>query len=321
MILGLVAAILFFVLLQAFFSGSEMAVISVNRIRLEQMAQNKVSQAVLLKKMLSSPNRVLSTTLIGTNLSVVISSVVFTSLVVASWGAGFTWLVPLIMTPLILIFAEAVPKAVARFHADTITFHIARLLKFFEWIFWPVVLLVSFIARIMLLPLKVKPPKRLSPFVSREELKLLIQESKKDVDIKPHERAIVHRIFEFGSKKVKEIMVPMKDVVNIAASDNPWQLKEISKASGFSRILVYEEKKENIIGFANVFDALYEEKRFTQVKECLRPVLYISQESPMDQVFYSLQLQRKQIAVLLDEKKQHVGMVSFKDLLDEIVGE
>jgi CBS domain containing-hemolysin-like protein len=288
---------------------------------MEQLAQNKVSQAVLLKKMLMSPDKVLSTTLIGTNLSVVISSAVFTSLVVAFWGGEYIWLTSLIMTPLILIFGEAVPKVAARFYADTITFHIAKLLRFFEWVFWPVILLVSFIARIMLLPFKVKPPKRVSPFVSREELKLLIKESKKDADIKPHERAIVHRIFEFGSKKVKEIMVPMKDIISIAASQDPGQLKEVSRTTGLSRILVYEEKKENIIGFANVFDALYEETGFAQVKECLRPVLYISQESPIDQVFYSLQLQRKQIAVLLDEKQRHVGMVSFKDLLDEIVGE
>jgi len=321
MILGMITAIALFVLLQAFFSGSEMAVISVNRIKMEQLAQGRLSQALLLKRMLSSPDRLLSTTLVGTNLSVVISSAIFTVLVVATLGQGYAWLTPLIMTPVILIFGESIPKAVARFYADKVVYRIAGVLKFFSLVFWPLVMLTSFISRIILLPLKTKEAKRLSPFVSREELKLLIRESKKDEVIKPHERAIIHRIFEFGSKKVKEIMVPIKDVVSIDSSSEPSRLKDLSRASGFSRILVYEGEKENIIGFANVFDALYEEGKFARVSECLRPVLYVSCESAIDKVFYLLQLKRMQVAVLLDENSRHIGMVTFKDLLDEIAGE
>lgn len=321
MILGTIVAIALFVLLQAFFSGSEMAVISVNRIKMEQLAQSRLSHALLLKKMLASPDRLLSTTLVGTNLSVVISSAIFTALVVATLGQGYTWLTPLIMTPVILIFGESIPKAVARFYADKIAYRIAGILKFFSLVFWPLVLVTSFISRIILLPLKTKEAKRLSPFVSREELKLLIRESKKDEVTKPHERAIIHRIFEFGSKKVKEIMVPIKDVVSIDSSSEPSRLKDLSRASGFSRILVYEGARGNIIGFANVFDALYEEGKFARVLDCLRPVLYVSCESPIDKVFYLLQLKRMQVAVLLDENNRHIGMVTFKDLLDEIAGE
>jgi len=321
MVLGMVAVIIFFVLSEAFFSGSEMAVISVNRIKMEQLAQQKLSRAVLLKKMLASPDRLLSTTLVGTNLSVVASSAVFTVLIAAALGQGYTWLTPVIMTPVILILGEAIPKTAARFYADKLTFALARLLRFFEFAFWPLVLLVSSISRLILLPWKAKELTRKSLFVSREELKLLIKESRKGEAIKPHEHAIIHRIFEFGSKKVKEIMVPLKDVVSIDAQDSPFRLKELSKASGYSRILVYAGKKENIIGFANVFDALYEEGKFAKVLDCLRPVLYVSCESPIDKVFYSLQLKRMQVAVLVDENNKHKGMATFKDLLDEIAGE
>ncbi len=315
-----VVAIIFFVLSEAFFSGSEMAVISVNRIKMEQLAGQKLSRAVLLKKMLASPDRLLSTTLVGTNLSVVASSAIATALIAAGLGGGYAWLTPVIMAPVILIFGEAVPKAVFRYYADKITFALAGLLRFFEFVFWPLVLLVSSISRLILLPLKAGEAKRKSLFVSREELKLLIKESEKGEVVKPHERAIIHRIFEFGSKKVKEIAVPLKEAISLDAQENPLQLKELSRASGFSRILVYEGKKQNIIGFANVFDALYEEGRFAKVLDCLRPVLYISQESPIDKVFYSLQLKRMQVAVLLDENNEHTGMVTFKDLLDEIAG-
>lgn len=321
MISAMIIAIIFFILLEAFFSGSEMAVISVNRIKMEQLARSKVTQAALLKKMLASPDRLLSTTLVGTNLSVVISSAIFTTLVVSFLGCGYAWLTSVIMTPVILIFGEAIPKAAARFYADRVTFRIARVLRFFEFVFWPVVIIVSSISRIMLLPLRTKEKARKSLFVTREELRSLIKESKKDEEIKPHERAIIHRIFEFGSKKVKEIMVPIKDVVSINSQESPAQLKEISKASGYSRILVYQGEKRNIVGFANVFDALYEEGKIAKVLDCLRPVLYISQESPIDKVFYALQLKRMQVAVLLDEHNKHAGMVTFKDLLDEIAGE
>ena len=316
----LIAAIGLFILLEAFFSGSEMALISVNRIKMEQLAQSNVRQAVLLKRMLAFPDRLLSTTLVGTNLSVVISSVIFTALVVGTLGRGYVWVTTVVMTPIILIFGEAVPKAVFRHYADSVTFRIAGILRFFELLFWPVVAVVSGISRIIIFPLRTKKAKRLSPFVTREELKSLIKEGKQEVT-RPHERAIIHRIFEFGSKKVKEIMVPAKDIVSIDAQDNPSQLKELSRSSGYSRILVYKGAKDNLIGFANVFDALYEEGKFSRVFECLRPVLYISQESPVDKVFYSLQLKRMQAAVLLDENNKHRGMVTFKDLLDEIAGE
>jgi putative hemolysin len=310
-----------FVLLEAYFSGSEMGIISVNRIKLEQLAQSNVTSAVLLKRMLRSPDRLLSTTLVGTNLSVVISSALFTALITATLGQRFTWLTTVIMTPVILIFGEAIPKAVFRYYADRITLRTAGLLRFFSFIFLPLVIVVSSITRIILFPFKVKEGAKKSPFVTREELKLLIKESKKEDEIKPHERAIIHRIFEFGSKKVKEIMVPIKDVVSIDAQDDPVRLKELSKERGFSRILVYQDKKQNIIGFANAFDVLYEENKGTKVLERLHPVFYVSCESPIDKVFFSLQLKRMQVAVLLDANNNHVGIVTFKDLLDEIVGE
>lgn len=321
MVFGMLLVCVLFVLLEAFFSGSEMAIISVNRIKMEQLAQSRIKQAMVLKRMLASPDKLLSTTLVGTNLSVVISSAIATVLIVTTLGQRCTWLTSVIMAPIILVFGEAVPKAVFRYYADRITFRITGLLRFFSFLFWPMVILITAISRIILLPLEAKAKSRKSLFVTREELKLLIRESKKDTAIKPHERAIIHRIFEFGSKKVKQIMVPIKDVISLDAQDGPSGLKELSRSSGYSRILVYENDKQNIIGFANVFDALYEEGRFTKVKDCLRPVLYISQESPIDQVFYQLQLQRMQVAILLDENNRHVGMVTFKDLLDEIAGE
>jgi len=314
-------AIVFFILLEAFFSGSEMGVISVNRIKMEQLAQSNVKQAVLLKKLLSFPDRLLSTTLVGTNISVVISSALFTALMHYYLGEGYGWITPVVMTPLVLIFGEAVPKVVFRYHADTLTFHVTKILKFFSITFYPVVTLVSFLSKVLLFPLKVKTKAKKSLFVTREELRLLIKESKKDQVTKPHERAIIHRIFEFGSKKVKEIAVPVGNVVSVSAGDDLPKLKEASRQSGFSRILVYKGSKSNLIGFANVFDALYEEKRFTRVSECIRSVLYVSQDSPIDKVFYALQLKRMQVAVLVDEKERHTAIVTFKDLLDEIVGE
>ncbi|MBN2096858.1 MAG: HlyC/CorC family transporter [Candidatus Omnitrophica bacterium] len=313
--------VLLCILLEAFFSGSEMGIISLNRIKMEQLAQSKVQQALLLKKMLSSPDRLLSTTLVGTNLFVVLSSAITTTMIVKTLGDSYVWLTSVMLTPLVLIFGEAVPKAVFRYYADKITFYVAGLLRFFEFLFWPVVWLVSIISQIILFPVKEKEKRKKSLFVTREELKLLIRESKQTGEIKPHERAIIHRIFEFGSKKVKEIMVPIKDVVSIESKEDAARLKELARTSGFSRILVYQDEKQKITGFANVFDALYEAEKCQRVMDCLRPVLYISQESPIDKVFYSLQLKRMQVAVLTDEQNRHLGMVTFKDLLDEIVGE
>ncbi|MFH1245291.1 MAG: hemolysin family protein [Candidatus Omnitrophota bacterium] len=311
--------ILVFVLLEGFFSGTEMALISVNRIKMEQLAQSKVKKAVLLRKILSSPDRLLSTTLVGTNLCVVMSSALFTVLIVEAVGEQYSWLTTVVMTPVVLIFAEAVPKIVFRYYADKLAFRLAWFLRGFELIFWPVVIIVKFIARIILFPLRIQQPKKSSLYVTREELKFLIKEGKKNDVIKPNERAIIHRIFDFGSKKVKEIMLPIRDALSIDISEGIAHLKELSGKSGFSRVLVWEKDKKNIVGFVNVFDVLYEENRYKSISECVRPVLYVSCETPIDKVFYSLQLKRRQIAVLLDENNKHAGMVTVKDLLDEIV--
>ena len=320
-ILVLIIGIAIFLLLEAFFSGSETALISVNRLKLENLAHEKVKSAVEVKDILKNPDRILSTTLTGTNLSVVGASVFFTALAIKKLGANCEWLTTAIMTPIILILGESLPKSIFRHNADSATLRIVKPLKLFMLLFAPVVAMVLAVSRAILFPFTRKQEAKKSLFVTREELKSLLRESEREGVIEPYERATIYRIFEFGSKKAEEVMIPLERIVSLSIESSINQLKDIVKQTGFSRILVYKDDSRNLVGFVNIFDILYQEKEVKGLADYLREVLYFSQETPIDKVFFELQLKRKQIAVLNDEQQRPVGMVTLKDLLDEIVGE
>ena len=159
-----------------------------------------------------------------------------------------------------------------------------------------------------------------SPFVTSEELRYLIQESEKGGAVQSHEKAMIYRIFDFGKKKVSNIMVPLKDIVSIEIGESVAKFIDLSKKHGFSRIPVYEGKPDNIIGFLNIYDVLWGEKA-DLIRDFLRPVLYVDKNDVADNVLLGLQLNVRQAAVVKDETGRNIGFVTVKDLLDEVVGE
>ena len=270
--------------------------------------------------MLSEPEKFLSTTLVGTNLSVVAASAIFTGIIMENLGQNFEWVTTVVLAPIILIFGEIIPKTVFRIAADKVTPVVCLPLWFFMKIFGPVVTGVSFIAKVILRPFIRKKDIKKSPFVTREELRYLIQESEKGGAVQSHERAMIYRIFDFGKKRVSNIMVPLKDIISIEVGESVTRLIELSKEHGFSRIPVYEGRPDNIIGFLNIYDILWGEKA-DLIRDLLRPVLYVNKNDIADSVLLGLQLNVRQAAVVKDEAGRNVGFVTVKDLLDEVVGE
>ena len=161
-------------------------------------------------------------------------------------------------------------------------------------------------------------------FVSREELKYFIKESERAGIIEPTKRAMVYNIFDFGKKKISEVMVASKKVISLDVSCSIDDCIAICKKTKHLRIPISEQQENNVIGFINIFDILYktkEEQKKISIRQLIRPVYYIKKEMLIDNVLFSMRIKRLQVAIVIDKFHRAEGMVTIKDLLDEVIGE
>ena len=308
MIVETILIIALCIIFAGFFSGSETALISINRVKLRHLAEAGKPDAKKITELIKTPEKVLAMTLVGTNIAIVTASGLCTSLV------NEAWLATLILTPLVLIFAEAIPKFIFRQRANELALRFAKPITFFYKLLYPCVYVILRISG------QTKQTHK-SPFVTREELKYLIREGERSGAIEPRERSIIHSIFNFGAKKVKEILVPLKNTAVIDAAADIKALKELVKQTGYSRIPVYEKTKDNIIGIVNILDTLVIEDITQKIKQIIRPCTLVSQETPIDNVLLILQSKKQPLGIITDVNKKPVGIVTIEDLVEEIVGE
>ncbi len=314
--------IAFFIMLEGFFSGSETALISLNRLRLRSLIQKKDPRSLIISKMLEEPDRLLGTTLVGTNISVILATIILTSFLITNFSLKNESIVTLILAPLVLIFGEMIPKAVFRQKADILALNLAYILRFFSVLLYPIVYIVTAFSKLILkFSRKREDRKKFSLFVTRDELRYLIRESEREGVIEPHERTIISHIFDFGAKRLRDVMVKFEDIKLVDIDMRLSEFKELAASTLLSRFPVYENKKDNFIGLVNILDILYEEEKAINLREFLRPILFFKDEDLIDEVLLKLQTEKQNMAVVLDSNKKPVGLVTIKDLLDELAGE
>jgi len=309
------------VILEGFFSGSEIAIISLNRIRLRILSESKISKAILIQNMLKDPNRLLATTLVGTNIAVVVASAVTTKLIHDAYNINSEWITTLILAPIILIFAEFIPKAIFSQSADRITFSLASFLEFFWKLFYPLVWFVRIFVNAILRLITGRPAgKKKSPFVTTEEIKYLIKESESEGEIDNYERSIIYKIFDFGKKKLSTVMENLDSLEYISDKASIELLMKKAKESGFSRFPVRKDSRE-FLGIINILDVVYEKDKTQPIKDLIRPIEYISKNVYIDNALYRLQSKKQTLAIVVDDDEKPVGFFTMEDLLEELVGE
>lgn len=309
------------ILLEGFFSGVEIAVVSLNRIRLRILAEAKDKKAVRIQKMLSNPDRLLGTTLVGTNLAVVVASSVCTKLIYDRYGFNSEWVTTLILAPIVLVFGEFVPKAIFSQRADRITYHLGFILKFFWKLFYPLVWLINrFVNLILKWLMDPAAAKKGSPFVTREELRYLIRESEAEGEIGPYERSIIYKIFDFGKKKAKDIMKPLEEMVYLSGFNDIEELLVKAEQSGYSRFPIRSESGQ-FQGLVNILDVVYEEDKKKLLQEFIRPLEYVDANMDIDNILFNLQSEKQTFAIVRDPHHTSIGFFTMKDLLEELVGE
>ena len=314
----IVLAIAFCILMEGLFTGSEMVLISADRHKLTERARSGNRGAQIALDLLSRPDRTLATTLSGTDLFVVLSTVLTASYLLPRVGSHAEWATVGVVAPLVILFGEIVPKTFARPRADALAGAAARFVRAAQVCLYPIVAAVSFLGRLLSRPFGGVPP--LHDVVTREELRLILQVSRVDSDVETHERTMVRRVFTFGETKVADIYRPLSQVVALPESAVCREAALLAARSGYSRYPVFRERIDRVVGFLHILDVVGSPPD-APVLPLLRKALFVPELMAIDELMRKFQEERTSFAVVVDEFGGVTGLVTAEDVVEEVVGE
>ena len=307
-------------LASAFFSAAEMAFIAANRIRLRHLAEQGVRVARGYLEAFQQPERLLSTAMMGVTIAHVSASALTTALLLPWLDRKAALWATVILTPLMLVFGEILPKTLTQQRATAVALKILDPLRAAAWLLAPVVWTANIMVGAMLRGLGYR--ERRDPFVSRDDLRLLFQvEPQGTTDVKDEEREMIEGIFDLGETTVREIMVPLVDVVAVPEEATVEEAVARIRESGHSRLPVYRERIDHVIGIVTALDVFQRGATEESVNALLRPAYYVPETKRIDELLRDMQRQRIQLAVVVDEYGGSEGIVSVEDIVEEIVGE
>jgi len=304
--------------MEGLFTGAEMVLVCADPHKLTERARRGERGAQVALLLLSRPERAISTTLTGTNLFVVLSTVIATSHFLPRFGNHAELLAVAVIAPLVILFGEIVPKSFAQPRADALAGGAARFVWYAGLALYPLVAAVSFFARVVSKPFGGVPP--IHGMVTREELRLILQMSRTGSDVEAHERAMVRRVFRFGEKKVADIFRPLVQVVALPEGAVCREAALLASRSGYSRYPVYRERIDRVVGFLHVLDSLGSPPD-APVLPLLRKALFVPEPMPIDELMRKFQAERTSFAVVVDEFGGVTGIVTAEDVVEEVVGE
>lgn len=319
---GLLIALAACIAMQAFFSASEIAVISADEIKVRAEFARGAEGARLLTGLLSRRDRLLAVILTSTTLATASEAALLTTFLHA-FGRGHDFLAPFMLAPLTLVLAESVPKLLALRYPLGFARFAARPLNLISIALEPLIAAETWLSR-GLRRLAGVSPEVASMFLTREDLTLLVRREgvvpAADA-ILPAERQMISRIFRFTHSEARKVMVPLVRVEAVPQEISLSGAIEVVRREGFSRLPVFDQRIVNIVGVVHVFDLLEAPDLSRQVGELMRPVSYFAEATPVDEILIAMQRTGESLAVVVDEYGGTAGIITVEDLLEEIVGE
>lgn len=306
----------------AFFSASETALMSLSKIRIRHMVDEKVKGAQLVSKLVENPGKLLSAILIGNNVVNIGASALATSIAIDYFGEKGVGIATAMMTILVLIFGEITPKSIAARNSESISLKVAGAINIITTILNPITIIFSYLTNgiVRLLGGKVEMGK---PYITEEELKTMVDVSHEEGVLEVEEKQMIYNVFEFGDSQVKDVMVPRTDMVAIEVSSTYEEIMDVFKREQFSRLPIYKETTDNIIGILHVKSLVFfdnSKEKFDINKYMIKP--YFTYEyKPTTELFDEMRKNRVAMTVVLDEYGGTAGIVTMEDLVEEIVGD
>ena len=309
-----------FILMEAFFSGSEIGMIAINRIKMKKKADDGNNSAQIVLSLLNTPERLFATTSLGTNLAVVSSTSIFTAYMVTNIGQQGELLAMIILSPIILFAGEIVPKMILQNRADTVMPFLIRPLNLSLTLLSPIISFFTGISNFVTSKL-IRLPQEDKKSFSRDQILQVLSLDSQTIALDDAERTMIHKIFNFGEITVEQCMVPLVQLTAIRDDSTLEEAHQLAVDTGFSRFPVFHERMHNIIGILNTFDLLNQPISNSPIAHLIRPAHYIPPNKKIDDLLKELQKRGLHMGVVVDEYGGCIGLTTLEDLLEEIVGE
>ena len=308
--------------LSAFFSSAETALTTVNRLRIRALVDDGDARAITLSKVIDDPGKLLSAILIGNNIVNISASSIATLLATEFFGSAGAGIATGVMTLLVLIFGEITPKTMASLKAEKIALKYAKTVYAIMLVFTPLIFILDLLSGGILQLFGVDPDKR-DDSVTEEDLRTIVEAGHEDGVLESEEHKMINNVFDFGDHQAKDIMVPRVDMCFLKLNATYEDFMELYREEKFTRIPVYEETRDNVVGILNVKDLLLynpKEQEF-HVKDFLREAYYTYEFKNTSELMMEMRKNSISIAIVLDEYGATAGLVTLEDLLEEIVGD
>lgn len=307
--------------MSAFFSSTETALTTVNKIRVRTLAENGDKQAEYVLKIIEDPSKMLSAILIGNNVVNLYASSLATVLATHIWGNKIVGIATGILTLLILIFGEITPKTVATIQAERIAFRFAKIIYYIMTVLTPVIFVVNQLSFLVLKLLRVDV-KAKGESITEDELRTIVEVSHEEGVIESEEKKMINNVFDFGDAVAKDVMVPRIDMSFVDVNTSYQDLVDIFREEKYTRFPVFEETTDNVIGIINIKDIfLAENSEDFSVKNYLRQPLYTYEFKKVSELMIEMRKAMINIVIVLDEYGATAGLITLEDMLEEIVGE
>lgn len=320
---GVIQSIILVLLLalSAFFSASETALTTVHRIKLESLAEEGNKKAVTVLKLLSKPSKMLSTILIANNVVNISASSLVTTLSIRIWGNAYVAVATGALTLLILIFGEITPKTMATVKSERMALNSGGVIYFISKVLTPVIFVVDALANGILKLFRIDPAQARSA-MTEYEFRTIVEASHEDGVIESEERQMIYNVVDLGDSLAKDIMIPRIEMacVNVEATYD--ELKEVFDKEKFTRIPVFEESTDNIIGIINMKDLLFlDHPEQIHIRDVMREASFTFEHKKTSDLLAEMRQNSIPMVLVLDEYGDTVGLITLEDLLEEIVGE
>lgn len=299
-------------------SGSETALVSVSRLRLRHLRSEGSRGAAIALGLIDRRDRILAVTLVMTNIFNIAGAAIATALLERQLGPLGSVVATITMTCIFLVLSEIVPKAYFRHHPERTLVGTAPMWRALSLALTPIIFPIDRLSR-WLFRLFHRTPRSL--FTTREEIRLLLEESAERGSLKQMEQDMLESTLQYGETTARQVMVPIAEVAMLPESARTDAFQALVRTHGHTRIPVYRDRVDQIVGLVNVFDVLYDEEPKTFIKSYVRRARLVPDTKPIGELFLEMQQERESLVVVVNEFSACFGIVSVEDILEEIFGE
>ena len=316
-----IVTLLILVFLSGFFSSAETAYSTVNRVRLRTLAEEEHKGAIRVLGILDRYGKMLSAILIGNNIVNLSASSVATTFAIRTWGSRAVGIMTGVLTFVVLIFGEIIPKTWAMQRAESITLLYSRMISLLMTVLTPVIFIIDKLSNWILRFLHISSDGN-NFSITEKELKTYVDVSHEGGVIESEERELIYNVFDFGDTVAKDIMIPRIQMTTLPIDASYQELLSTFQASMFTRIPVYDEDPDHIVGVVNIKDfILVKDKEKFQLKKILREAYYTYEYKSVSDLLMEIREKSLSIAFVLSEYGATVGMITMEDMIEELVGE